>query len=145
MDAEPIVNIQSMFSRRNYDLPMLVASRNDADDLVHPTFNLDDYAKWNDHAVIPKYSRVVGKAITAKILEPQLFEPAWFRDEVLRVIRTAVKEDLNEKEDVVADLSIFSEERPKLESQIRILTNALGGIKSSRLELRWSETCAFKL
>ena len=129
MESDPIMNIQTLFRRRNYDVPMLVATRNDADDLVHPVFNMDVYAEWNENQIVPKYSRVVGKAILAKILESQPFEPAWFKDEVLRVIRTALEEDIEEKQEVVDELSIFSWERPNLMNKIRIMTNALNEIK----------------
>ena len=129
MEQEPIVNVQSLFRRRGYDVPMLVVTRDNADKFVQPVFGLDDYAKWNENQVIPKYSRSVGKAIVAKILEHQQFDATWLKDDVLKVIRTALKESMEEKEEIADDLSCFSEDRAVLQNEIRILDNALTGVR----------------
>ena len=129
MDADPIANVQTFFTLRDYQAPMLVTTTNDANDPVEPVFGLDNYFKWNDNQSIPKYSRVVGKAIVVKILKPEPFEPSWFKDDVLEVIDTAVKEDLTEKKEIMADLSILSEGREKLAKKIDILSTTCEAIK----------------
>ena len=131
MDAEPIDNMQVFFTLRDYQAPMLVATTNDANEPVEPVFGLDKYFMWNDNQSIPSYSRAVGKAMVVKILKPEPFNPEWFKDDVLKVINVAVEEDLDDKRDVMADLSIHTDAdmRDKLLKKINILATTRKAIR----------------
>ena len=127
-EFETITNLQSLFSKGRFGVPMVITTVNADDSYTRPAFEMDIYNSWNEHQVLKRYSSFVGGSIADKIENGQTFNAKWFKDNVLGIIQTAVEDRIdyleqheNEFHMLISDPAQITEGRKNLLEGLRKL------------------------